>query len=1195
MKKSILLLLAFPLIAFSQQQGATINFTEPDYSAYFQEAYQHHPAIPRGVLEAVAYTNTHMYHVTHNAGDAQNCMGMPLAYGVMGLTLDGKNYFNNNLVYVSNLSGIASEEIINNPEKNILAYASAFEAVMNSVKANNSDFTKILANSFISLSELPHQDAGQIFALNSQLYSYFDFLNNPEFQLKYNFTNYHFDLKTFFGENNYKVLSASSITVSDENVSDNAGHQYKSVSPSGINTMSSDYAPAIFNPAGTCNYSSRTQAVTAIVIHDIEGSYASCISWFKNCSANVSAHYVVRSSDGQITQMVLESKKAWHVGSENGYTIGIEHEGYQAQTGWYTTAMYTASANLVKDICTSGYGIIPTTCYNGPSCNGICLKASTIRIKGHQMYPNQSHNDPGPNWNWGTYYNLINNTSSSCGTPSGLSASIITSNSTTLNWTAVAGANSYNVQYKPSSSSTWTSTTSSTNSKPLSGLAASTSYDFKVQAFCSVAGTYSSTATFTTTASGGSNDDCANALIITPNSTCIATAGNLLGATAGGLAKASCDVFSTPALKDVWFQFQATASSSTIKITPSAGLDAVLALYSSCSGGAVGCSDNGGGPGGIETINATSLTIGNTYYIRVYSYGATLPSTTTFNICVTAASTTSCGTPTGLSATSISSSGATLNWAAVAGATSYNIQYKPGSSSTWTSTTSSTASKSITGLSASTSFDFKVQAVCTSTGSFSSVATFTTLTLSGSNDDCANAQTISPNATCISTTGNVAGATAGGLAKASCDGYSGTAALRDVWFKFQATAAAHNITVAPSSSFDAVLAMYTSCTGGQIGCSDNGGGQGASETITATALTVGNTYYLRVYSYGSSVPATTTFNICVTTPGTNPTVNCDISLKTTIETFKVYKHNPSGAILFKAKMAIDADGSPRAYGPGNTGLDYTANAGSSGNWWGVVTDSYGNPVIQGSGDPYPGMYVSTTSLVNSSYGTTNPLRYTNSEAVPFFVLPSAVTALGNISLGDIAYVYNTSNGMGCYAVFADGGPAGKLGEGSIYLANQLGINSNPRTGGTASGIIDYIVFPQSGAGQGTIPSISQINSIGTAKITSVGGTGITTCIPPSPPLIAGINEASVENTESALEVFPNPFDGSILYGKFLTTDSKNIIITLYDMVGREVFAKEVIVEDGSFSISFDKVLKPGIYLMVGNDNSNRFTKRVVVK
>lgn len=233
------------------------------------------------------------------------------------------------------------------------------------------------------------------------------------------------------------------------------------------------------------------------------------------------------------------------------------------------------------------------------------------------------------------------------------------------------------------------------------------------------------------------------------------------------------------------------------------------------------------------------------------------------------------------------------------------------------------------------------------------------------------------------------------------------------------------------------------------------------------------------------------------------TVNCDLTQITTIEGFKVYNHNPTGVIMYKAKMYIDADGSPRAYGPSNSGLDWTANAGSPGNWWGVVTDNNGDPIIQGSGDPYPGMYVSTTSLVNSAFSSTNPSRYVNSETVPFFVLPTALVSLGGITIGDIAYVYNTTTGQGCYAIYADSGPAGSLGEGSIYLATQIGVNPNARTGGTSSEIIDYIVFPGSGYGQGTIPTITQINSIGNTMIATVGGTGITACLePPGSDVIA---------------------------------------------------------------------------------------------
>jgi hypothetical protein len=221
---------------------------------------------------------------------------------------------------------------------------------------------------------------------------------------------------------------------------------------------------------------------------------------------------------------------------------------------------------------------------------------------------------------------------------------------------------------------------------------------------------------------------------------------------------------------------------------------------------------------------------------------------------------------------------------------------------------------------------------------------------------------------------------------------------------------------------------------------------------------------------------------------------CDLTYLTTIEGFDVYTHNPSGAILYRAKMSIDADGCPRAYGPNNSGLDWTANAGYPGNWWGIVTDTNGDPIIQGASDPYPGMYVSSTSLVRSGYSNYNPLRYVDSENIPYIALPSALQTLANIAKGDLAYVRNTTNGNTSFAYFADTGPGGKLGEGSMFLASAIGINSSPKTGGTSQPIIDYVVFPQSGLGQGTHLTLAQINSMGQTELIAAGGITLPNCL-----------------------------------------------------------------------------------------------------
>lgn len=274
-------------------------------------------------------------------------------------------------------------------------------------------------------------------------------------------------------------------------------------------------------------------------------------------------------------------------------------------------------------------------------------------------------------------------------------------------------------------------------------------------------------------------------------------------------------------------------------------------------------------------------------------------------------------------------------------------------------------------------------------------------------------------------------------------------------------------------------------------------------------------------------------------------VVCSLTYERTLQGFDVYIHNPSGATLYRAKMYIDADGSPRAYGPSNSGLDYTANAGSTGNWWGVVADATGtNPILQTASDPYPGMYVSTTSLVDSHYAIANPLRYVNSETVPFIAMPTNVLSSGNIHVGDVAYVYNTTTGQSCFAIYADAGNTTSIGEASIYTAGHVGVDPDVRTGGTSSGIIDYVVFPNSGFGQGYIPTIPQIDSIGNLFLNSanVGGPCIVSCIGPvfnnTPPstLIAPLANWDTTNFTASFTDVSNGCGGSIAKSFYQVTD-----------------------------------------------------------
>lgn len=393
------------LILLGSFASAHLELPENNYTKIFQKAYTLHPTIPKGILEAVSFSQTRFEHLGNYE---PSCIGYPKVSGLMGLIEDGKNYFRNNLLRVSELSGFSPDAIKENPEIHVMAYAKALEtlALKYNVRSSNpADYLPILTE----LSELPlNQNLQDNYALNSHLYQLLYFLNSEEASVKYHFPKYSMDLEELFGSN-YKILSSKSVYIYNENNISNGSQHYKFNSTSSI--MSPDYPPAIWDQAATCNFSSRNNvSISAVTIHFVQGSYAGCISWFKNCAAGVSAHYVLRSSDGQVTQMVLESNKAWHVGTENPYTVGLEHEGFVNNIAWFTTAMYNASGALTKDICIDN-NINRHRTYYGPSCSGSsaqCLLGGCTRVKGHQHYPNQSHTDPGPNWNWNRYYKLIN-------------------------------------------------------------------------------------------------------------------------------------------------------------------------------------------------------------------------------------------------------------------------------------------------------------------------------------------------------------------------------------------------------------------------------------------------------------------------------------------------------------------------------------------------------------------------------------------------------------------------------------------------------------------------------------------------------------------------------------------------------------------------------------------------------------------
>jgi len=164
------------------------------------------------------------------------------------------------------------------------------------------------------------------------------------------------------------------------------------------------------------------------------------------------------------------------------------------------------------------------------------------------------------------------------------------------------------------------------------------------------------------------------------------------------------------------------------------------------------------------------------------------------------------------------------------------------------------------------------------------------------------------------------------------------------------------------------------------------------------------------------------------------------------------------AFFFISGMTIDADGAPNAYHPDDFGLDAVANAGAPGNWNGIITDQDGAPLIQQESDPFPGYYISCTSLFDDTKMFTDPATYVDASRIPYIALPQDLADREGLQLGDFSFVMNLENGKSSFAIYAD---IGTIGEGSIALADALSISSDARRGGQSDGIL-YLLFPGSG-------------------------------------------------------------------------------------------------------------------------------------
>lgn len=412
------------------------------------------------------------------------------------------------------------------------------------------------------------------------------------------------------------------------------------------------------------------------------------------------------------------------------------------------------------------------------------------------------------------------------------------------------------------------------------------------------------------------NDNCAGATTLTLGASCSNTNGNTVSATQS-LAAASCSGWTGNADDDVWYKFDVvTASSITIDVTAVAtNMDPVVQLFSGSCGTltSVQCNDASLN-GGLERISR-SFSPG-TYYVRVYNYGVGTGAGGVHNICVytnpVAAPPANdntinaivlpfvvdCspqgpyeslnGTRTYLDATPVGTANddvwfkfvptAGVANIAVSGSSGYDAVFQVfqmSSAKVITATfpemdatnANEIEEQIIYGLTPGQTYYIRVYDFfgTNPSGNFS-ICAFQTPP--PDNNILAGAETIFQQNLTVCGTPTL-GFTLSATTENSALPCTGTAD-DDVWYQFVATSPTPIITVTGFNGMDPVVDLRSfGNPGTNILCSNTTGANG-TETISATGLTIGATYRVRVYSFGNTAVSQGVFNICVYGPASPP-------------------------------------------------------------------------------------------------------------------------------------------------------------------------------------------------------------------------------------------------------------------------------------------------------------------------------------
>ncbi len=317
--------------------------------------------VPEDLLKAVSYVETRWQRVTGEDDE----LGRPAGAGVFGLWGD-------NLVRGAAAAQLDEDEVRTDNDANIMAAAARLSELAASHGVRGGDlmaWRPVLA----------------------------EFAQNPDDEAR-----------NAYVDDVYRVLAGGAESIAED------GSVVASISPHAeigmpeITTIAAggDYANAIWRASP--NYNSRNgYGVSLVVIHSCEGNYAGCWGWLRNTAAQASAHYVVSESGSEVTQLVREANRAWHVAasyncnyaggqqcnlqgvSTNNFSVGIEHAGFASQASW-SNGIIETSARLTCDI-TKRQGVI----------------RDRNHIVSHGQLQPYNRTDPGPNWPWSHYIDRV--------------------------------------------------------------------------------------------------------------------------------------------------------------------------------------------------------------------------------------------------------------------------------------------------------------------------------------------------------------------------------------------------------------------------------------------------------------------------------------------------------------------------------------------------------------------------------------------------------------------------------------------------------------------------------------------------------------------------------------------------------------------------------------------------------------------